>query len=258
MEDRAQIQGSLLGLAVGDALGAPLEYVGDGVAAAAAKRGLEMAGGGRWRAGEWTDDTSLALALAESIAERGLLDLEDVVARYVHWARTDGKGIGRATRAALTGAHGARTSGQNALAYQRATGMGAGNGTVMRCAPIGLAALDVCKAVSAARADARLTHAHPAAGAASAALCAALVALRHGDDGRDARCDAEAGASRATRDLARASGRSGQRLPRSLAKQHSAASWCFRLQEKRAAAWRNRSGRSAEPSVRRDACQPAS
>jgi ADP-ribosyl-[dinitrogen reductase] hydrolase len=200
MEERAQTRGSLLGLAVGDALGAPLEYAADGVAAAAADRGLEMSGGGRWRAGEWTDDTSLALALAESIAEHGLLDVEDVVGRYVHWATSDGKGIGRATRAALTGGHTAQAARHNAWAYQRATGMGAGNGTVMRCAPIGLAAPDVATAVLAARADAQLTHAHPAAAAASAALCAALVAVRDGDDPLAA-AELEA---RAEPDLARA------------------------------------------------------
>lgn len=63
-DDRDRIRGALLGLAVGDALGAPLEAATPDEAARAVRRGLEMTGG---RAGEWTDDTAMALALAESI-----------------------------------------------------------------------------------------------------------------------------------------------------------------------------------------------
>jgi ADP-ribosylglycohydrolase len=52
----------------------------------------------------------------------------------------------------------------------------------MRCAPIGLAARDLEQARHGAVSDASLTHGHPAAARASAALCAALLALRRGDD----------------------------------------------------------------------------
>ena len=64
-----QARGTLLGLAVGDALGAPLEFSSPAIAAAAAGRGLEMSGGGLWEPGEWTDDTAMALCLAESIVD---------------------------------------------------------------------------------------------------------------------------------------------------------------------------------------------
>jgi hypothetical protein len=60
--------------------------------------------------------------------------------------------------------------------------MGAGNGTVMCCTPIGLAARDVEEARAAAAMDACLAHGHPAAAPASAGLCAALLALRRGGD----------------------------------------------------------------------------
>ena len=73
-DDRDRIRGALLGLAVGDALGAPLEATTPAEAARAARRGLEMTGGRGWAPGEWTDDTAMALALAESIAVRGVLD----------------------------------------------------------------------------------------------------------------------------------------------------------------------------------------
>lgn len=171
-----RIRGSLLGLAVGDALGAPLEGSSPRRAATAIEAGLEMAGGGAWAPGEWTDDTAMALCLAESIAERGLLDTVEVAARYVAWART-GKGIGRTTRAALRGAANDADARARAEEFHRQSGLSAGNGTVMRAAPIGLSATSVEEAVWAAHEDARLTHFDPAAGAASAGLCAALLAI---------------------------------------------------------------------------------
>ena len=134
--------GALLGLAVGDALGAQVEFAHPQVVREVVARGLEMVDSGYWAAGQWTDDTALALELAESIAERGLLDADDVARRYISWATTDGRGIGRATRAALMGASDAAEARRRASAFQARTGMGASNGTVMRCAPIGLAARD--------------------------------------------------------------------------------------------------------------------
>jgi ADP-ribosyl-[dinitrogen reductase] hydrolase len=71
----------MLGLATGDALGVQIEFAPPEVAREVVARGLEMADSGHWAAGQWTDDTALALELAESIAERGLLDVRDLVRR---------------------------------------------------------------------------------------------------------------------------------------------------------------------------------
>ena len=182
MRGQNAVLAAMLGLAVGDALGAPLEGAPRAVARRVAGGGLQMVDSGRWAAGEWTDDTALALELAESIAERGLLDTEDLACRYIRWATSDGRGIGRTTRAALVGAVDAATARRRAASFHAGTGLGASNGSVMRCAPIGLAARDFDQARQCAAADARLTHGHPAAARASAALCAALVALRRGSD----------------------------------------------------------------------------
>jgi ADP-ribosyl-[dinitrogen reductase] hydrolase len=182
-----RILGSLLGLAVGDALGAPLEGSSPPRAAQAIEDGLEMSGGGAWTAGEWTDDTAMALCLAESIAENGLLDTTDLAVRYIAWARK-GKGIGRTTRAALRGAASAADARARAEKFYRETGAAAGNGTVMRATPIGLSATSVEDAVWAAHEDAKLTHFDAAAAAASAALSAALMAIR----GRSSPVDAAA------------------------------------------------------------------
>ena len=180
--DDNRSRGALLGLAVGDALGAPLEGAPPATAAAAVGAGLEMTGGGWWAVGEWTDDTAMALALGESIAARGLLDTEDLARRYIAWANTDGKGIGRTTGRALIRARDAEDARARARAHYQQTRLAAGNGTVMRAAPIGLAAAGLAEAVDAAHRDAQLTHADPVAAAASAALSAALLAVRESED----------------------------------------------------------------------------
>jgi ADP-ribosylglycohydrolase len=75
--------GTLLGLACGDAVGTTLEFRSPGTFDPI----TDMVGGGpfRLKAGEWTDDTSMALCLAESLLDRGALDLEDQLRRYVLW-----------------------------------------------------------------------------------------------------------------------------------------------------------------------------
>jgi ADP-ribosyl-[dinitrogen reductase] hydrolase len=79
-------RGCLLGLAVGDALGATLEFSPRD----STTRHTEMMGGGPFglRPGEWTDDTATALALAESLLERGVLDEFDLMTRFVAWRDT--------------------------------------------------------------------------------------------------------------------------------------------------------------------------
>lgn len=129
-------RGCLLGLAVGDALGAAVEFMPPGTFPAVT--GYRAGGPHRLNAGEWTDDTSMALALADSIAHAGW-DLNDQASRYVRWWQ-DGEysvngrcfDIGFTTGGALarfaqTGD--ARTSGNPEEDS-------AGNGSIMRLAPV--------------------------------------------------------------------------------------------------------------------------
>lgn len=75
--------GALLGLAVGDAVGTTLEFRAPGTFSPIE----DMHGGGPFglQAGEWTDDTSMALCLAESILDTGTMDLADQLRRYLLW-----------------------------------------------------------------------------------------------------------------------------------------------------------------------------
>ena len=83
MKDRHR--GALIGLAVGDALGAAVEFSSPG--SFAPVTGYRGGGPHGLKAGEWTDDTSMALALADSIASVGW-DLNDQANRYVEWWKT--------------------------------------------------------------------------------------------------------------------------------------------------------------------------
>jgi ADP-ribosyl-[dinitrogen reductase] hydrolase len=129
-------RGALIGLAVGDALGAAVEFKRPG--SFPEVTGYRGSGPHGLGPGEWTDDTSMALALADSIASVGW-DLNDQARRYVAWWQRgeysvtgDCFDIGITTRRALsqfqrTGD--ARTSGdpsENA----------SGNGSIMRLAPV--------------------------------------------------------------------------------------------------------------------------
>jgi ADP-ribosyl-[dinitrogen reductase] hydrolase len=131
--------GSMLGLAAGDALGAAVEFCPPGTFEPL----TDMVGNGPHglRSGEWTDDTSMALCLADSLIEKRGFDPEDQMKRYCRWYRkgylsSNGKcfDIGYATRFALEKFehNGDPISGS-------ADPHSAGNGSIMRLAPIPLA-----------------------------------------------------------------------------------------------------------------------
>jgi len=172
--DRAR--GCLLGLAVGDALGTPREFSPRDTHPPL----TDMLGGGpfRLRPGEWTDDTSMALCLADSLMARGTLDQRDLMERFVRWWR-DGYNshngrcfdIGVTTRQALQRFR--RTGNPLAGSTDPNT---AGNGSIMRLAPVALRwAGDPERAISAARAQSVTTHGAPAAVEGCALLAEILL-----------------------------------------------------------------------------------
>jgi ADP-ribosyl-[dinitrogen reductase] hydrolase len=83
-EQLDKFRGSLLGLAVGDAVGTTAEFKPRG----SFKPLTDMVGGGPFnlQAGQWTDDTSMALCLATSLVECGRFDAYDQMERYCRWA----------------------------------------------------------------------------------------------------------------------------------------------------------------------------
>jgi ADP-ribosylglycohydrolase len=176
--------GAVLGSAVGDALGAPFEFGPEGAFSArfpAAGHGGEMCGGGGWDPGEATDDTQMAVLVAESLLECGGLQLPDMFGRFQRWANADPKDIGLQTEAVLTSGDPWDLAG--AVHFQTSQ-RGAGNGALMRAAP---SAVHFSRAgrdatMDAARRIAALTHGDRAAWEGTAVFHElARIALDGGD-----------------------------------------------------------------------------
>lgn len=178
-------RGALLGLAVGDALGAPIELHRPGTFAPVT--GFRGGGPHDLAAGEWTDDTSMALALAASIAEAGW-DLNDQALRYVAWWRkgdysVNGRcfSIGNRTRPAL-----ARFEQTGNARESGSTGEGASsNGSIMRIAPVPIRYLhlfpeEIADLSRLASESSLPTHASRPCLSACRYLCLALCGLMHG------------------------------------------------------------------------------
>lgn len=174
MELLARYRGSLLGLAAGDAVGTTLEFEWPGTFAPID----DMVGGGPFglQPGQWTDDTSMALCLAESLIECKGFDPLDQMQRYVRWYREGHLSstgscfdIGNTVRGALHAFE--RTHEPYSGSTDPDT---AGNGSIMRLAPVPLFyASNPREAIDKSADSSRTTH-----GAATAVdACRYLGAL---------------------------------------------------------------------------------
>lgn len=174
--------GVLLGGAAGDALGAGYEFG----TAPVGPDGPRMIGGGlgHFAPGEWTDDTSMAWAIADVAATGADLRSEEaqtaIARRFRRWYDTRPPDIGNQTRAVLS-ASGPEPTGatMTATAYDVhfRTRHTAGNGSLMRTGPVALAYLDDPAGLAqAARQVGALTHYDPRAQEACELWC---LAIRH-------------------------------------------------------------------------------
>lgn len=169
-EDRAA--GALLGTAVGDALGVHYEFATPPLPGVPA----EMLGGGlgNFAPGEWSDDTSMAVAIARVAATGADLrkpEALDRIARgFLEWYEDGPPDIGNQTRAVLGAT--SQAPGPRGEAMRLEAGVytvdhphSAGNGALMRTAPVALAHVDDrASCAQAARYVAQLTHMDPLAG----------------------------------------------------------------------------------------------
>jgi len=181
--------GALLALACGDAVGTTVEFSPRGSFAPV----TGMTGGGPFglQPGQWTDDTSMALCLAESLVQKGVFDAADQMVRYLNWWQwgyLSSTGtcfdIGGTVRSALASFQqtGNPWSGS-------ATPDTAGNGSLMRLAPVVLFAYPDAEAAVAYAADSsRTTHA-AAEAVESCQLLAALLCSALAGTAKDALLD---------------------------------------------------------------------
>ena len=159
MKEAARFRGCLLGLACGDAVGTTVEFKARGTF----KPVTDMVGGGpfRLKAGEWTDDTSMALCLAESLIEIGSFDPKDQMERYCRWMdegylSSNGRcfDIGGTVRDALS-----RFKRTGDPFSGSTDPHSAGNGCIMRLAPVPMFFYpDGIAAVEIAGESSRTTH----------------------------------------------------------------------------------------------------
>ena len=180
---QSRYRGALLGLATGDALGTTVEFSAPG----SFEPVTDMVGGGPFNlpAGAWTDDTSMALCLGESLVTCGRFKPQDQLQRYVLWYRegylsSTGKlfDIGGATRAAL---HRFEETGEAYPGDHAPTA--AGNGPLMKLAPVPMAyAQDPWKAVQWSALSCETTHGDEDAISATEYFAALIVAALNGDD----------------------------------------------------------------------------
>jgi ADP-ribosyl-[dinitrogen reductase] hydrolase len=176
-----RIAGSVLGLALGDAVGAPFEGrraadVPDPLLA------LELP----WMSlppGSTTDDTAMARNLVRSLAAGGELDPDDLVARHLEWYRSGPPDVGAFTRRVLSRVDRGEDAFEAARSVweERGPEVSAGNGSVMYCAPLGLAyagrpdeLIEVAPRLSA------LTHFDERCGTAVLAVTLTVASLTRG------------------------------------------------------------------------------
>ncbi len=167
--DLTKVQSVIIGAAIGDALGVPVEFLSREELAASPVRDMRGFGTHNQPAGTWSDDTSMTLCLLESIGRLQRIDYNDIMQNFVKWLN----------EAAFTAAHETFDAGiatQEAIArYLQGTAPLAcgcrgeydnGNGSLMRIAPLALflcqqQVKDTEEILQTAHHLSALTHGHP-------------------------------------------------------------------------------------------------
>lgn len=189
---RRRAIGAYLGLAVGDALGATVEFMTPREIRATYREHRDLIGGG-WlhlRRGQVTDDTTMALALGRSILHAGRVDAHAAAEAFSDWMRGKPVDIGNTVRRGIAAY---RISGEPVSPIND---FDAGNGACMRCLPVALATLgaDPEQIAAANRAQAHVTHNNPVSDAGTLTVIHMVQAALLGSTipGYDSRDNAKA------------------------------------------------------------------
>ncbi|RIX45614.1 MAG: ADP-ribosyl-[dinitrogen reductase] hydrolase [Rhodocyclales bacterium GT-UBC] len=178
-----------LGLAIGDAMGATVEFLTPNEIRHQHGEHRDITGGGwlRLKAGQVTDDTTMSLALGESILAARGVDAQAAAEAFDAWMRAKPVDIGNTVRRNLIQFR--KTGKPEAVASEH----DAGNGAAMRVLPVALACLgqDRTATLAASRAQAHVTHHNLHSDAACDALILMLHELLHGHEVQDLRQHAD-------------------------------------------------------------------
>jgi len=187
LEDRALA--AFLGFAIGDALGATVEFMTKGEIAARYGVHRNIIGGGwlRLAPGRVTDDTEMALLLGRSLVRRGEIDTRDICDEFAAWLKAGPIDVGNTCRRGIR-----RYITQGTVEGPFFEG-DAGNGAAMRILPVALATFGHPDRVALwSCAQCHITHHHPLSDDASLALVQMLHGLLSGNDKRTVRKIADA------------------------------------------------------------------
>lgn len=175
-------RGALIGLAVGDAMGACVEFLPPGSFEPVTR--YRAGGPFNLASGEWTDDTSMALALADSLAHGW--DLNDQARRYLAWWRTGTYSVtGHCFDIGGTTASGLSAFENHGDATRSGSTIGQGNGSIMRLSPVSiryahLLTAEPAQLAALADASSGVTHAAPECRYAARVLALILAGLIEG------------------------------------------------------------------------------
>ena len=156
---RDRYRGVLLGVAAGNALGLPFEGQSRRAIERRFPKGVaEVDAAERDR--PWDDDLAQTVIIAEALAASGQLELDDLAKRLVGWAEDNGRGIGYLTRQVISELSSGTPATEAARVVWEQSGWStAGNGAVMRCAPVAMRwRTSGADLVRAARTSATVTH----------------------------------------------------------------------------------------------------
>ncbi|MGB0696079.1 MAG: ADP-ribosyl-[dinitrogen reductase] hydrolase [Rhodospirillaceae bacterium] len=179
--------GAYLGLAVGDALGATVEFMTPSEIAHSYGIHRKIIGGGwlKLKPGEVTDDTQMSLAIGESLCRQEGFDLADICEAFADWLRTKPADVGNTCR---RGIRRYINNGSTQTPYSEGD---AGNGAVMRLLPVVLATVhDPELMAQRILQQGHITHNHPLSDAAGLALGNMLHSLITGGGLREVRDEA--------------------------------------------------------------------
>lgn len=164
--DADRAKGVFFGLACGDALGRPVEFASASAIQSRHGRLTEMVGDGTRNqpAGTITDDTDQALCIARSLVAQRKFDPGDIATRFVDWYDSGPFDIGGMTSQALHQLnHGDTWDEAGQTVWETSPeGQNAGNGSVMRCAPLAIwCPTDWQRLAEASQQSSQITHADP-------------------------------------------------------------------------------------------------
>lgn len=181
---RDRYRGTLLGLAVGEALGAPADFLAPDQVVERYGFLTEMVGGGLHgvQPGEAIDATAMMLCLAESLGENAGFEPEDIMARYLSWFETAPRDVSLTVRTVMLSYRaGTQWDVASRRAFEILGSPGAANGSIMRAAPVGLLyRTDAETRHLVAHRESTLTHFDRLAGWACVAFSDLIVAALDG------------------------------------------------------------------------------